>query len=366
MEALTLRDIRLGMMIYNRPGIVEVFKAIRIKPNSPQHLICVKKIYVNSIFDANQKNKECMIMLKLHHDNIVNLISSSMEGVDRSIDYLVLFMDCCEGGDLERLIKVRAESQQPWTQDELFVYFAQLISGFAYLQRNGVAHRDIKPSNIFVTDNSKTLKIGDLGASAKVNGNNFSIIGTPLYLSPLVRQAFFNMSVYGDCAEAIHDLYKSDVYSLGIVFLYMTTFEDIKELARLENLQNIINSTLNRIPEKYWKIKILLSHMLQVEERNRPNFVELEGLFNEIRYLVPVIMCSSCQANKPEDQFQVYESQRICGECVSLSNHYVVNPMVYCSICGTSKSQKEVKVVGRDCVCGECISKVNLFPESEA
>ena len=199
-------------------------------------------------------------MLKYRHNNIVNLISVSLEGNGNIVDSLVIFMEFCAGGDLEKLITARKGKGQVWTQEEILACLDQLITGFVYLQNNGVAHRDVKPQNIFVENDTEIYKIGDLGSSIMVTGEDFSIVGTLSYLSPKVRQGFIHNN-YGP-TRVIHDPYKSDVYSLGLILLYMAGKQD-EELNYLDGLQERTIAAINAVSNDYSIIKILLAHMLQ-------------------------------------------------------------------------------------------------------
>lgn len=108
-----------------------------------------------------------------------------------------------------------------------------MIDAYAHLQKIEVAHRDIKPSNILVFDEDPIyLKICDVGAGTAVgeldHTKERTVIGTPYYLSPELYQAFL---------EKMHlvnyKVYKSDVYSLGLLFIEFCLFKKINE--RLKN-----------------------------------------------------------------------------------------------------------------------------------
>ena len=157
-------------------------------------------------------------MASLSHENLAKVISVTLDGENDNVESINLFMEYFSEGELENLIISRVKSQQYWTEDQLLCYLNQVVSALAYLENRKIAHRDIKPMNIFVADSGKVLKIGDFGSSKRIldNENNLSIIGTPLYLSPLIREALWKQL---DEFEVRHDPYKSDVYSLGLVFL---------------------------------------------------------------------------------------------------------------------------------------------------
>ena len=57
MEKLNLSDIEITHGLYRNEGVVVVSVGRRTNPNSPQNLICIKKITVRSIIDANKNKK---------------------------------------------------------------------------------------------------------------------------------------------------------------------------------------------------------------------------------------------------------------------------------------------------------------------
>ena len=75
------------------------------------------------------------------------------------------------------------------------------------------------------------VKIADFGASKsgveKDMASEASLAGTPSYLSPVLRGALRDYEESGEieCLRQIqHNIYKSDVYSLGLMFYYVITF----------------------------------------------------------------------------------------------------------------------------------------------
>lgn len=98
-----------------------------------------------------------------------------------------------------------------------------MLDAFAHLQRVELAHRDVKPSNILIFSlDPLFFKVCDVGAGTAVGvcdmTENRTVIGTPYYLSPELFLAYRqkqNLTNY--------KVYKSDCYSLGLVFLEFLT-----------------------------------------------------------------------------------------------------------------------------------------------
>ncbi|XZE53737.1 protein kinase domain-containing protein [Planctomycetaceae bacterium SH139] len=141
---------------------------------------------------------------------------------------IVEFADCCRMTIIERL--------------KLFI---DVCSAVQHAHQKGVIHRDIKPSNVMVTlhDEKPIVKVIDFGI-AKAIGQSltdktiytrfFSMIGTPLYMSP--EQAEMN----GLDVDT-----RSDIYSLGVLLYELlsgtTPFERERlDSAGLDEMRRII------------------------------------------------------------------------------------------------------------------------------
>ena len=185
-----------------------------------------------------------------------------------------------------------------YSESELWGYFENLLEVFVYLQEKDIAHRDIKPSNILLTaDNTVQLIDFDFAKKRDSSGRMHTILGTGLYLSPILRR--HNLMGPGRGAGvASHDLFKSDVYSLGLVLLYMTTLELKSVLTELTNLQANLSRCIDQVrPEYSMKWVALLRKMLQVDEKFRPNFLtlrtQLDAREDNIPRLPPAMPASS-------------------------------------------------------------------------
>ena len=108
---------------------------------------------------------------------------------------------------------------------------------------------------------------------------NNSLRGTELYMSPLL----FNGLRTGQI-DIKHNLFKSDVYSLGLCTLYaaMTSNKPLYEIRKYVDMAGIKKYLDKLLKGKYsQKFMNLLISMLEIHEKNRPDFVELEKIMKK-------------------------------------------------------------------------------------
>ncbi|OMJ66967.1 hypothetical protein SteCoe_36003 [Stentor coeruleus] len=338
MERINESDVKLEDVIYRQQGKVEVYK---VKLFRTGETLCMKKIYVENIIDATTFQSEFLTMALLDHPNILKLRSASLGGYDREVTHILIFMNFCEEGDLEKLISNRISKKKPFKESEIMDYLQQAVDGYAHMQEKNIAHRDIKPQNIFLCNQEKKLLIGDLGSAAKKDKNTgITLTGTPLYLSPKLREVFLKINTFGNM-NINHNVYKSDVFSLGLTFLYMASLKSVKDLCILENLQDKINKRIEELPDEYDKIKQILMKMLIVDEEDRLDFISLRRLVNKGKTVYELCdkiinsyqnieiqqgfyVCEGCNLNKNEADLYMLTSGVLCRDCLFNINNKIL------------------------------------------
>jgi serine/threonine protein kinase len=156
----------------------------------------------------------------------------------------------------------------------------QLVSGLVYLQKEKkIAHRDVKPENVIIFKNN-IYKLGDFGEAkgTKTYDKLSTLRGTDTYMSPILYNG-----LKMEKEDVVHDLYKSDVFSLGYSMLYAVSLNHdiIKEIRKYEKMEDIEKCLYRRMKPRYSDnfINIILK-MVNPDENKRVDFIGLDKLIN--------------------------------------------------------------------------------------
>lgn len=231
----------------------------------------IKKILIKNLRkeDSNYYLNEARLLSQLDHVNIVRYYTSWIE-----LDYPTINMtrtnELVLHNDIKPVLYIQMElynkSLMCYLKDRNFEMeyididyeyniFRQIINGLQYIHNNDIIHGDLTPQNIFL-DSNNIVKIGDFGLAKKTErfdeNQDFGSYGNVLYMSP--EQIELKI-----CNK------KSDIYSLGIIFLelvnkfttsmgrmnYIRSFK--KEIYSDSLPQHVKELTINMIMEDYTK-----------------------------------------------------------------------------------------------------------------
>ena len=252
----------------------------------------LKKIAVSDMEELAENKKEFELLMKLSQDNpalnVVKIFGIQIKKLDKFNLVMYVLMEAAQC-DWENEIRNRNQYQAYYNEEELMKILTNLTTTLASLQKLGICHRDVKPQNIlcFGKDNYKLSDFGEAKKKKKrkINGNCIydfegdtskqTVRGTELYMSPILFKALHDHPE--DDLE--YNAYKSDVFSLGLCMLLSSTLGfqalyDIRELYDYKKIKSIIEKYLSSRYSKDY-IKLIVS-MLQIKEKNRPDFIELE------------------------------------------------------------------------------------------
>ena len=158
-------------------------------------------------------------------------------------------------------------------------------AGLSIMQYKNIAHRDIKPQNILIMKNGNYVFCDfDECIFVKKAYGSFDIRGTEMFMSPILIN-----SVFSGNKKAKFNIYKSDVYSLGLCFVYAITkeFDILNKIRKCSNDEMNKNLILNNIAgeEEYSDHFIsIIMQMISFNEKDRVDCIQLNSLVNESNF----------------------------------------------------------------------------------
>ena len=154
--------------------------------------------------------REIIIMKKINHPNVVNLIEYFFSKKDREIWILMEFFKI----DLRKFLYVNRENKNVMQERFFKKICYQILQGVNYLHENNIMHRDLKLENILYDEEKEICKISDFGLSRQFDydaNTQYTDVGTFPYKPP---EVILGLSHYTTAF---------DIWSLGCIFVEMCT-----------------------------------------------------------------------------------------------------------------------------------------------
>ena len=252
-------------------------------------MYALKEVEAKTLEKLNEYKEEAVQLFKVqNHPNVLQFYGyyfyETMYNTYR-IAMVCEYMD--NRLNLEYMFRKRKQKGQYWNQEELEKMIVSCISTMSYLQTVGMAHRDMKPANKFLMENGE-IKIIDFGESKDYFkeaddggvGTMATIRGTPQYLSPILWKA--HVEGGGNTRHVVHNMFKSDVYSTGLIFFQLASMDDVTGFNQ-KNADNdgeiLVEKGLQKLRSRYSDHIIeIIRLMIKFSEEERPSFVELAKL----------------------------------------------------------------------------------------
>lgn len=252
--------------------------------------VAIKKQGVLSKFKMNNLIKE----FNLHREirEIPNLKDSVAEFYDYFVfeiapeEYnIAIVMELIQGYDLQTYVRLLISENKIIEHKTLISIAVWLLKTVEILHKNNFVHRDIKLANIMMDTKKKKYFLIDFGLSCffkKSDCENcleYSLVGTPYYLSPECISLNFHIKTGGNKSELLK---ASDVWAIGITLYFLATGkkpwgEDIKTKQQLYEQVNdekyqitldypnfYINNTILKILERNHLIRPKINEILYV------------------------------------------------------------------------------------------------------
>jgi hypothetical protein len=273
--------VKLGIMGKGTEGIIY---SVKWKKNNKNYAL--KKGVIKLIEVVKKRQQEINMLKEFRRktgsDGVIN-IYGYLCLTNKQNHYNYDFYELMELAELDwdKEIERRAKIRQYYPEYELINIMHQIVYTFYLLQMNHITHRDIKPQNIIIVNGK--YKIIDFGNARIMNRGGLviqRIRGSEMYMSPVMFKTY-----HSKMTRVKHNTFKSDVFSLGMCFLLAVTlsYNPLNTIREIYDFSLISKIVRNYIGNRYSEnIKNLILPMLQIEENLRPDFIELEKIFEKI------------------------------------------------------------------------------------
>lgn len=201
---------------YGEGGYGATYAAAAVSPAQPGEPLAVKIIDTRRM-RIEAVRKECAILERLNHPNVIKLVGHGTGLSSKGQQHLYfIFMECASGGELFDQVIDRGANAMP--EEVARGFMRELLAGVSHCHERGVAHRDLKLENVLLTREGR-VKVIDFGLSHvyPLDANGGFDRSTPLtdmcgsksYAAPEV------LSGRG------YDGFAADVWSLGVSLFAM-------------------------------------------------------------------------------------------------------------------------------------------------
>ena len=246
-------------------------------------IFALKEVEAKNLEKLNEYKEEAAQLIKAqHHPNILQCYGYYFYETSYNSYKIGMITELFNREDnLEIIYRSREKQHLCWKEDSLLKIAYNLIDTFAYLEHIGICHRDIKPTNLFLLENYQ-IKVIDFGESIvnyedddEEDNQVATVRGTPQYLSPKLWEAH----VIKKAKEVEHNMFKSDVFSTGLVLFQLSAMKDVggfNQKTEHNNGEELIKKGLKDLSKKYSnKLIDIIAKMLIFEEEKRPNFEQM-------------------------------------------------------------------------------------------
>ena len=279
-DTLNMNEIKIMNMI-GKGSYGNIYQVEEVKTNQK---LAMKKLIADGP-DELQKFKNNIALYnsfnllgKNSNKNILPYFKYLIKKLDITTYSIYITMPLAEC-DWHKLITDKKNIQ---SEKVLHKFLKCLAIAGSFLQKSNVAHRDIKPQNVLITkQNEIFLTDFDEAINVKAAVGIYEIRGSEAYMSPILEKNL----ILGQ-KKVKHNVFKSDVYSLGLSFVYAMT-------KNLEILPKIKKCEDDKINEKLLRDNIIkggkysedfiktIMKMVAYDEKNRYDFHELAELFKK-------------------------------------------------------------------------------------
>ncbi|MBK1990962.1 serine/threonine protein kinase, partial [Sphaerospermopsis aphanizomenoides BCCUSP55] len=213
-------------------------------------------------------DRETQTLKRLNHQNIVKFIE---EGYENSHKLVYLVLEYLDGQNIKEYFDSGIDLK---TKLDIFL---QIIDGISHAHSKNIIHRDIKPDNIKIVDKDEkpVAKILDFGIAiitTTILTNTIRSYHTPLFSAPE------QINLEGVSRD-------SDIYSLGMTFLYLLSSQQSKINFHEQRDKTILyNSAQDTLADcNALSLVNILKKATDKDRENRPKLDEIRKIIANLK-----------------------------------------------------------------------------------
>jgi serine/threonine protein kinase len=235
------------------------------------------KIYKgNEFLERYSPIAEIRRVVNLDHPNICRYLDieeiEKENGFGEKETTQICVMELLDGGNFAQYYAAHPEEMV------MKKLLADVLTGLAYLHKNGMIHRDIKPANILIkeTMDGPVAKITDFGISKLSNSINSNSSSALIVSIPYMAPEQLNAKKYGINENISFNL---DLWSLGVTIYEVITndilFRNNEQDSSEQIMTNIMAPELPaKVRELPQPFRDIVSHCIVKDARNRAQRAE--------------------------------------------------------------------------------------------
>ena len=182
-------------------------------------------------------------------------------------NHLWVISDYCAGGDLLRVLK---QDVKILSENQIFSFFYEIVSGLICMHANGIVFADMKPGNILFTESGE-IKLSGFSVSQKIDDLE-KILADPTKQAPR-RGSPYYMAPELFVQNGFHS-FATDLYALGCVLFEMvsgkTPFSHVTSFGELQRA--VVRSSAPELTNCSSGLADLVKCLLDKNPRTRMNW----------------------------------------------------------------------------------------------
>ncbi|MBD2385479.1 serine/threonine-protein kinase [Cylindrospermum sp. FACHB-282] len=276
-----------------------VYLAKKLKTNERY---AIKTISTEEKDSLKLLEREIKTLKRLNHSSIVRFIE---DGYEQRHNFIYLVLEYLDGVNIKTYFDQGVDIK---TKIDLLL---QILDAISHAHSKEVIHRDIKPENIMVVENSEQplAKVLDFGISiitTTILTNTIRRYHTPLFAAPEQIQL---QGVSRD----------SDIYSLGMTFLYLLSASDAKNDFRENQDKNFLYesalASLNATSNHGESLIEVLKRATDANRENRPKIDKirkpLESIKDDLSAKLTVVFSLTSNLKDKISDLNKYDGQSL-------------------------------------------------------